>query len=98
MKRGLNGKNKWKIINKEIKTEEKIPTRILNNGEDIRSPKVLANKFNNYFKEKVAKIRKDFRQNKDKAMKILKNLVKKPNTEFEFKAVSIYEVYECIKR
>ena len=74
LKNNLNGRNKFRTLNDEIFKENKIPTRILDNGEDIRSQKLLAEKFNDYFIKKVNDIRQDFDDDTDKAIQITEHL------------------------
>ena len=96
LKARLKGKNKWKVLNED--NENRIPTQIINNGNDIRSPKAIADTFNEYFTNKIKDIRKNFDDKNELALSILSKLVEKPKTKFKFKAVTVYEVYEAISK
>ena len=78
IKKKLKGNRKWTTI-KETKESNKIPTRIYDQDNDITSPKILANLFNNYFNDKIKKIREKFSNNNKMAIRILENWLKNPN-------------------
>ena len=54
--------------------------------------------FNNYFNDKISKIKDTFSNNDETAMKILNKIVKKPNTSIDFTATNVYKVYEKIAK
>ena len=97
IKKKLKGNRKWTTI-KETKESNKIPTRIYDQDNDITSPKILANLFNNYFNDKIKKIREKFSNNNKMAIRILENLVEKPKSVFNFKPTNVYTVYETIQK
>ena len=59
-------------MNKEA--EEVFPTALISDGKLITSQKKLADTLANTFDNKVKGVRKDFTENHEKAMNILKNL------------------------
>ena len=81
-----------KFENKECTT----PTNILNNGKQIRSPKDISNVMNNFFKDKVTKIRENFGDEDDDAIRILEALIKPPDVKFDFREVKPSDVYDII--
>ena len=97
LKHNLKSKHKWKTLN-EHKDKDKTPTRIIDNDNDVTSPKMLATLFNKYFLDKIENIRKNFSPSNDMALKILANLVEKPNTSFNFKPTDVYTIYNIIDK
>ena len=91
-----NNKRRWRFCQKFENKECTTPTNILNNGKQIRSPKDISNVMNNFFKDKVTKIRENFRDEDDDAIRILEALIKPPDVRFDFKEVKPLDVYDII--
>ena len=98
LKKNLYGKRKWNTIKSETNHENKIPTRIISDGLDIKKPKMIAETMNNYFISKIRDIRKDFNDKDNKAMELLENMIEKPKTSFDLQPVKVHQVYEIIDK
>ena len=99
LKRNLNNNKKdFRTIKEELETDNKTPTRIIHNGEEIRSQKRIAEIMNKFYVKKVEDIRKNFETETDKAIEVLKSLKTKPTTSFDFKPVDVYTVHEVIEK
>ena len=96
LKQKMNSKNKWKHLKEN--DDSKIPTRVNIKGEDVRSPKTLAEEFNNFFIDKTENTRKNFNDKDETALNILGKLIDKPTTEFKFKPINVYEAYQRIEK
>merc|ERR1711954_175476 len=93
----LKGKKKWSTI-KENKDNNKTPTRIFDENSDITSPGKLATLFKKYFNNIIKEMRANFKKNNDMALRVLENVVEKPNTKFNFRPTTVYNVYETIQK
>ena len=91
---GDNNK-KWKVIsNKEA--EEVFRTALVSYGKLITSQKKLADTLANTFESTVKEVRKNFEENHEKTMRILKKLCTQRTEEFKFKEVSREQMYTHI--
>ena len=71
LKESLEKKSKWRVVKDQEDLDNKIPTRITIDGRDEKSPKVLADKFNKYFKNKIEEIEKQFDEETEEAEKFM---------------------------
>ena len=92
----LNDNNKkWKTVtNKEA--EDIFPTALMSEGKLITGQKKLADTLADTFENKVKEVRKDFTEDHEKAMHILKMLCTQRHEEFEFEEVSREKMYSHI--
>ena len=91
-------RKKWKIINDNDKKDDEIPTRIIFKGIDTSSPKQIGKLFADFFVDKVEKIRENFSDDINPALETLNELIKKPDVSFNFKEVTVAQVYETIQK
>ena len=69
----------WKTISELTgKTKVITPSKIINGVEVITSPKKIANHMNDFYIEKIAKIRREFNKPKVDPINILNKIIKKP--------------------
>ena len=80
------------MINEQKEANDKIPTRITINGKDERSPEVLTESFNNFFKDKIKEIEDQFDDNATKAEIFMKSLAPKTTSTFSFKPHNVYKM------
>ena len=93
-----NNKTDFRTIKEELEDNNKTPTRIIHNGEEIRSQKRIADTMNKFYVKKIEEIRKNFEDETDKAIDVLKAIKNKPTTTFNFKPVDVYTVHELIDK
>ena len=99
LKKNLNNnRTDFRTINEELNDENKTPTRIIHEGEEIRSQKKLATTFNKFYKTKIDNIRKKFDDETENAINILKATKDKPDDTFKFKPITVYKVHEIIQK
>ena len=97
MTKMTTSKNMWNTI-KSLAGQNMImmPRTILDNGEQISSPKVIADHMNEFFINKVEETRDNFEEPKITAIDILKKLIQKPETKFKLKETTIEKTKEYI--
>ena len=71
------------VVEGADKNEDSFPTVIVEKGETVTSQEKLANIMANHFSSKVKKITESFDDNSDEAMKILRMLMPKRESDFE---------------
>ena len=90
-------KTMWKRVAEKLDKEKTdIPRNIVDGDKIVSSPIKLARLFMTFFKDKIKEIRKKFIEPKVDPITILGKLIPKPETSFDFRAVTIKETYEVI--
>ena len=89
--------NFWKKVKKYKISENAVPTRVKVDDKLTSSPIVIATAFNEFFVEKVKKIRENIPKTSIDPIDILAAVVPKPASTFNFSPANTEEVYEVIK-
>ena len=96
LKKNLShNKLKWKTI-KDDRKDDCFLTALNDNGTLITSQAKIAETLATNFQEKVSKVRENFKEDENEAIKILEKLCVKRDNEFEFKKVSRERMYDII--
>ena len=90
--------NLWKTV-KDLSGSNvcTIPRRIISGGKTITSPKKLADACNNFFVNKVGKIRTKFIETDTNPIKILEKLVPRAREKFILPFINQEEAFDIIK-
>ena len=90
----------WGTFKDLTNTNKQVPPRIiLHDGNLVTSIKKIVNIANEFFVEKIWKIRESFPANKYiSALEILQNLVPKCQNEFKIKMATIADIERIIKK
>ena len=91
-------KGRWYTI-KNLAQENKTttPSRILDKGAYITSPKEIANSLQDFFIDKIIKIREGFTPPTVAAREILRRISVPPKTRFILREITLEETKECIR-
>ena len=98
MERKMNDKRTmWNQFKNVVNPNKgSIPTCIITENKQETSPAKISNMMNNFFMEKIEKIRKNFGERRNSNLSYLELLIGKPNTQFHLPEITIKETYEII--
>ena len=97
IKKNLNHlKRRWWLFKKLTSKKKTTPTNINFNNKVETSPRVIASKMGAFWYEKVSAIRRSFAGPALRAIYMLPWLLIKPNGAFQFREVTVSEVYQAI--
>ena len=90
----------WETLKKLTNSSKQVPPRVIShNGNMVTSIKKIVNIANEFFIEKIQKIRDSFPVNLSiTPLEILENLVPKCNNRFEIKMATIDDISRIIKK
>ena len=93
-----NPREIWNTI-KRISQGEKsvVPNSIIHEGKLIESPKKLAETLNQFFNEKIRKIRKEIPETNQDPMELVRKLIPKKESRFKMKEINVQRTYEIIE-
>ena len=88
----------WKVIKQETNQDQtSLPRRINVDGISYTSSKKIADKYNDFIKEKIEKLRATFKDSKVDPIEILEYIIPRPNTTFKLPEITIPETEKLIK-
>ena len=75
-----------------------IPTRIIEETETVTSPAKLAKLMHAHFDDKIADIRKEFKEPQNDPISYLELLIKKPKSKFKLEEIKLEDTYQIITK
>ena len=99
-KNNFKNKNKqWKFIkNFNNSNKQQIPNNITHNNKQITSPRELANIANNYFIDKIIKIRNAFTPSTTDPIEILSKLIPRNNNSLVIPEITLKQTIDLINK
>ena len=95
--RFLHSTDKWRCVKQFIKSNKHTPpSALLHNNKVVTSPKLIATIANNYFKEKVRKIREKFTSEKITPIDILAKLIPRNKNDFILPLITLEKMHKLI--
>ena len=95
----MNKRGMWNTLKAMFNKNESVtPQRIIKDGEQISSPKCIANIMNDHYIDKVEKIRAEFTPGNVDPIELLSKLTPKPSSSFSLKMASPDEIKKIIEQ
>ena len=92
-----NTRQMWHEVDQKLEQSKgEIPNYICDGDMMVSSPAKLSNVFNDFFITKIETIRKTFTPPASDPVETLSKLIKRPETKFDLKQVSIQQSYNII--
>ena len=97
--RFTNYRDKWKCL-KETNSNKRLgpPSTLINKGQTITSPKKMAQIANNFFIEKIQKIRDNITAYEIDPIEILISLIPRVKDNFKLKLLTKEDIYKLIDK
>ena len=94
-----DNKNQWKFLkNFQGKNKQHPPNNICQNGKQITSPKDIATIANDFFIDKIEKIRKTFTPSSVDPIDVLNTLIPRNKNEFKIPKITLSATQKIIKK